>query len=408
LITLDDYAPIVGEEVIEELRLLARHVGHRSVRMVNSTAVGGGVAEMLQRIVPLLNDLGVHTRWDVIKGGEDFFTVTKSFHNALQGNPQRLDDQAFATYEQTVEMNASQMDLDDDLVVIHDPQPAALIRHFPKRRGRWVWRCHIDLSRPNPQVWDFLEPVVSQYDAAIFSHPVFARQLAVPQYRFLPAIDPLADKNRDIDEGFVDEVFAKFGVPRDKPIITQVSRFDPWKDPLGVIEAFRKARRSVDCRLLLVGDRAADDPEADVLVEQMRQAANGEPDIHIVYLRPSIPIEINAIQRGSTVVLQKSIREGFALTVAEALWKRRPVVAGAVGGIPSQVKHELTGMLVHSVDGASYCIRLLLSHPEMAKRLGDSGHDHIKAHFLITNLVKRYLLLMLVLDQPGKSHIMLG
>lgn len=406
--TLSDYAQIVGEEKIEELYLLARHIGGRSLRMVNSTAVGGGVAEMLQRTVPLMNELGIHTSWDVIKGGEDFFHVTKSFHNALQGNMAPLDKRAFKTYLDTVEMNASQMQLDDDVVVIHDPQPAALISHFPNRRGRWVWRCHIDLSNPNPQVWDFLKPTVSRYDAAIFSHPIFSRRLPIPQYRFYPAIDPLSDKNRDIDEQLVKDTFVKFGVPRDKPVITQVSRFDPWKDPIGVIEAFRKARRSINCRLLLVGDRAADDPEADVMVEKMHEAAEGDPDIHIVYLRPSIPIEINAIQRGSTIVLQKSIREGFALTVAEALWKRRPVIAGAVGGIPSQIKHTLTGMLVHSVDGASYYIRVLLSHPDMANRLGDHGHDHIREHFLITKLVKRYLLLMLVLDHPGKSHILLG
>jgi trehalose synthase len=294
------------------------------------------------------------------------------------------------------------------VVVIHDPQPAALVARFPHHRGRWVWRCHIDLSNPNPQVWDFLKPYVERYDAAIFSHPVFSRDLPIPQYRFYPAIDPLSDKNRDIGDDLVENVFRKFGVPRDKPVVTQVSRFDPWKDPLGVIEAFRKARRSADCRLLLVGDRAADDPEADVIVEKMHEAAKGDPDIHIVYLRPSIPIEINAIQRGSTIILQKSIREGFALTVAEALWKRRPVIGGAVGGIPSQIKHTLTGMLVHSVDGASYYIRVLLSNPEVARRLGENGYDHIREHFLITKLVRRYLLLMLVLDHPGQDHIQLG
>jgi trehalose synthase len=406
--TLADYASIVGEERIEELWLLSRYVGGRTLRMVNSTSVGGGVAEMLQRIVPFLNELGIAARWDVIKGGEDFFAVTKSFHNALQGNMERLADKSFATYAETVAANASQMDLDDDLVVIHDPQPAALIDHFPRRRGKWVWRCHVDLSNPNPQVWEFLRPLVNRYDAAIFSHPVFSRRLDIPQFRFFPAIDPLSDKNRDVDDETVRRTFEKFGVPLDKPVVTQVSRFDPWKDPLGVIQAFKKARRSVDCRLLLVGDKAADDPEADVMVEKMHEAASNDPDIHIVYLRPSIPIEINAIQRGSTLVLQKSLREGFALTVAEALWKKRPVIAGAVGGIPSQIKHALTGVLVHSVDGASYWIRVLLSNPPMAAQLGESGHDHIREHFLITKLVRRYLLLMIVLDNPGRSHILLA
>lgn len=406
--SLNEYASVVGAERIEELQLLANHVGKRSCRMVNSTAVGGGVAEMLQRIVPLMNELGVHTSWNVIKGGEDFFHVTKSFHNALQGNMAPLEKHSFETYLQTVEMNALQMDLDDDVVVIHDPQPAALINHFPNRKGRWVWRCHIDLSNPNPQVWDFLRPHVEQYDAAIFSHPLFSRELDIPQFRFYPAIDPLSDKNMDLDDDAVKETFVKFGVPRDKPVVTQVSRFDPWKDPIGVIGAYRKARRSVDFRLLLVGDRAADDPEADEMVEKMHEAAAGDDQIHIVYLRPSIPTDINAVQRGSTIVLQKSIREGFALTVAEALWKRRPVIAGAVGGIPSQIKHSLTGMLVHSVEGASYYIRVLLTNPDVAARMGENGHDHIREHFLITKLLKRYLLLMLVLDHPGQSHILLG
>lgn len=408
-LSLHDYEPIVGAETIEELYLLASYLKGRRLRMVNSTAVGGGVAEMLHRVVPLLRQLGIDARWDVIKGGDDFFHVTKSFHNCLQGEKRRLEKKHFDIYMETVETNANQIDFSqDDFVIIHDPQPAALISFFPKRKGKWVWRCHIDLSNPNMQVWEFLQPFIESYDAAIFSHPAFSRRLSIPQYRFYPAIDPLSDKNKPLEGKFIDSVFEKFGIPRDKPVVTQVSRFDPWKDPLGVISAFKKAKKYVDCRLLMVGDRASDDPEADIMVERIQQMAGTDPDIHVVYLRPSIPIEINAIQRGSTIIMQKSIKEGFALTVAEALWKSRPVIAGNAGGIPAQIRHNITGMLVNSVDGASYYIRVLLSNPEIARRVAQCGHQHIKEHFLITKLVKRYLLLMVVLENQCTNHILLG
>ncbi len=405
--SLADYREVVGRNVIEELYILASHVGNRSIKMINSTAVGGGVAEMLNRVVPLLNELGVSAKWEVIKGGDDFFDITKAFHNALQGKKGSFQEQVFTTYLSYNEMNCRVMDFDEDLIVVHDPQPAALIHWQKSRKNRWVWRCHIDMSHPNPQVWDFLRPFVEKYDGAIFSSPLFSPQLAIPQYRFHPAIDPLADKNRDLDEAYVDAVMQRYGIPRDKPIITQISRYDPWKDPVGVIQAFKMARKHVNCRLLLVGDKAADDPEAEEILAKVRETAGGDPEIHIIFLTTSIPTEINAFQRASDVVLQKSLREGFALTVSEALWKRRPVIGSAVGGIPAQIIHGYTGMLVHSVEGASLQIRRLLNQPELARKLGENGRKRVRDEFLITKILKRYLLLLLALDRPGQDMIFL-
>lgn len=404
--TLFDYREAVGPDIIEELTILASHVGNRSIKMVNSTAVGGGVAEMLRRVVPLLNEMGIQTAWDVIEGDEEFFEITKRFHNALQGQEDDFQKEVFEAYLANNEKN-NKTDFDEDLVVVHDPQPAALIHWHQKRKNRWVWRCHIDLSNPNPRLWEFLKPYIEKYDAVVFSSALFSPQLAIPQYRFYPAIDPLDDKNRDLEDVYVEEIFAKYEVPRDKPIVTQISRYDPWKDPVGVVRAFKMARKYVDCRLLLVGDKAADDPESEKILAEVREEAGNDPDIHILLFNPSTATEINAFQRGSDLILQKSIREGFALTVAEALWKRRAVIGGAAGGIPAQIIDGYTGLLVHSVEGAGLGIRRLLNHPDFARELGENGRQRVMDEFLITKSLKRYLLLLLGLDRPMGQTIFL-
>jgi trehalose synthase len=248
---------------------------------------------------------------------------------------------------------------------------------------------------------------VEKYDAAIFSSALFSPELSIPQYRFYPAIDPLADKNKELETSYVEDVFEKYGVPRDKPIVTQISRYDPWKDPVGVVRAFKMAKKYVDCRLLLVGDKAADDPESDKIIAEVKAEAGDDPDIHILLFSPSVATEINAFQRGSDIVLQKSLREGFALTVSEALWKSRPVIGGAVGGIPAQIIDGHTGLLVHSVEGASLAIRSLLNQQELARTLGFNGRQRVKDEFLITKNLKRYLLLLLALDRPGEGTIRL-
>jgi trehalose synthase len=396
-IPLDDYADLLGAGEIEELRALAKPLRGRSIEMINSTALGGGVAEILNRLVPLAEELELNIKWDVMTGGEDFFDVTKGFHNALHGAPYHATPRDFEIFLAYNERNRTTLPLDSEFIVIHDPQPAALIDARKPGANHWVWRCHIDLSHPNRVVWDFLEKFVSRYDGAMFSSPEFSRQLPIPQYLFYPAIDPLSEKNEELQADFIAEVLERYGIDPQRTILTQISRFDRLKDPVGVIRAYRIVKRYFDCQLVLAGGGAADDPEgAAVLKEVLREAGN-DPDIRILELPTWAPLEVNALQRASTVVIQKSLREGFGLTVSEALWKKKPVVASAVGGIPIQIIHKHTGLLAHSVEGTAYQIRFLLSHPEIAARLGEQGHQHVKENFLITQKLKRYLTLFLTL-----------
>ena len=401
---LDDYRAITGEAEIDELRYLARNLHAKTVKMVNSTAVGGGVAEMLNRLVPLLGELEVTTHWEVITGGNDFFEVTKAFHNALHGTPYELTRHAQEIFLMYNEQNRQRMQFTEDCIVIHDPQPAALIRAGDRHRARWIWRCHIDLSNPHPQVWGFLRPFIEQYDAAIFSSPSFARQLSIPQYLFYPCIDPLSEKNKPLEDGFVQKVCEEFGIDRSRPVVTQVSRFDRLKDPIGVVEAFKLAKKYVDCQLVLAGGGASDDPEGAIVLQEVKDAAANDPDIIILDLPPWCALEINALQRASTLIVQKSVREGFGLTVTEALWKGKPTIASAVGGIPNQIIHKLTGALVHSVEGCAYQIRYLLTHRDFAERLGKNGREHVKENFLITTNVRRWLLLLKILASDLSSQ----
>jgi trehalose synthase len=388
----------VGQAEVDEIRALAAKLSGKSVKTVNSTAVGGGVAEILNRLVPLLCDVGVSCRWEVMTGGDDFFEVTKAFHNALHGAPFDLPKQAFDIFLGYTEQNLSHFSFDADFVLIHDPQPAGFVKARNGRPPHWIWRCHIDVSNPNPVVWDFLLQFVRQYDASLFSSPNFTRGLPIPQYLFSPSIDPLSQKNQELEPEFIQNTLEKFSIDSKRPILTQISRFDRLKDPLGVIQAYKLVRKYRDCQLVLAGGGAVDDPEGGQVLSEVHAMAEGNPDIHILELPPWSALEINALQRASTIIIQKSIREGFGLTVAEALWKKKPVVASAVGGIPSQVIHKLTGMLAHSVEGTAYQIRFLLSNPSIAARLGQNGHEHVKENFLITSNLKQYLLLFLVLS----------
>ncbi len=395
---LDDYESIIGAAQVQALRFLAADLKGKTVKMVNSTAVGGGVAEMLNRLVPLLSELEVPTHWEVITGGNDFFEVTKAFHNALHGAEYEFTKNAQEIFLMYNEQNLQRMQFAEEVVVIHDPQPAALIRAKENTKAKWVWRCHIDLSNPNPSVWEFLRPFIEQYDAAIFSSQSFARQLPLPQYLFYPCIDPLSEKNKELEDSVIQKVCDEFGIDRSRPIVTQVSRFDRLKDPVGVIEAYKLAKKYVDCQLVLAGGGAKDDPEGSVVLQEVKEAAGSDPDIIILDLPPWCALEINAIQRASTLVVQKSLREGFGLTVTEALWKGKPTIAGAVGGIPNQIIHKLTGVLVHSVEGCAFQIRYLLTHPEFARRIGMNGREHVKENFLMTTNVKRWLLLFRILS----------
>lgn len=394
---IEEYIPIVGKPVIDDLRLLSEKLQGKAIQHINSTAVGGGVAEILNRMVPLLKELGVNARWDVIKGGEQFFEVTKKFHNALHGKQEDIGRRDYDVFLETNQRNADDLRLDADIVFVHDPQPIALIGN--KRGNKWIWRCHIDVSNPDHKVWKFIREYVMRYDATVFSSPSFTSKLPIRQFLIPPSIDPLSDKNRELPQDVIDAVLEKYSIPRDKPIITQISRFDRLKDPLGVIEAYKKVKKYADCRLILAGGTAADDPEGMMVLGEAKERAAKDPDIHILLL-PQNDAEVNALQRASTIILQKSLREGFGLTVAEALWKAKPVVASNVGGIPLQIKNKYSGMLCYSVDGAAFAIKQLLHNPTYAKRLGENGREHIRINFLLTRHIKDYLLLFLSLYHP--------
>jgi len=394
---IDDYVPVAGASEVEELKLLAARLEGKTIRNVNSTAVGGGVAEILTRMLPLLKDLGVDARWDVIKGNEQFFAITKNMHNALHGMdvPVTGDDLDF--FVDVNRQNAAEMDLASDILFIHDPQPIALVERKRDLGRKWVWRCHIDFTNPRPEVWDFLKGYIERYDAAVFSAPAFSRPLSVRQVLISPSIDPLSDKNRELSEEEIDRVCAKHGVDRGRPIVTQISRFDYLKDPVGVIRAYRIVKEHTDCQLVLAGGGATDDPEGLRVLDDVRREAEGDPDIFVLFLPPGSDVEINALQRASSVVLQKSLKEGFGLTVAEALWKAKPVIASAVGGIPLQIAHKYSGILTRSVEGTAFWIKQLLQEPGYAQRLGVNGKEHIWANYLITRHIRDYLLLFLSL-----------
>jgi len=391
---IDDYIPIVGESVVEDLRLIAGHLKGKRILNVNSTAVGGGVAEILSRMVPLLRGLGLDVHWDVIKGGEEFFEVTKKFHNALHGGRVDIGEKDFEIFMETSRSNLAEMEVSGDIVFIHDPQPIVLVQK--RTDNKWIWRCHIDLSDPKQKVWRFLKEFVVRYDAAVFSAPAFSRRLPIRQFLIAPSIDPLSDKNRELPQKLIDGVLGKYGIPKDKPIITQISRFDRLKDPLGVIAAYRLVKEHNDCRLLLAGGTASDDPEGQKVFEEVTEAAQGDPDIHILVMSQN-DLEINALQRASAVIIQKSLKEGFGLTVSEALWKAKPVVASNVGGIPLQIKDKYSGLLCYSPEGAAFAVKQLLSSPDYARKIGENGREHVRNNFLITRHLREYMLLFLSL-----------
>src|SRR4030042_4438404 len=345
---IDEYIPIVGSSVIDDLKLLGEKLKNKVIQHINSTPVGGGVAEILNRMVGLLRELGVDTRWDVIKGGEQFFGVTKKFHNALHGRAKEITQRDFEIFMETSQQNLENVNTYGDIVFVHDPQPIALIKK--KAANKWLWRCHVEVSNPNEKVWGFLMDFIVQYDSAVFSAPAFSRKLPIRQFLISPSIDPLSDKNKELPQETIDSVLRKYDIRKDKPVITQISRFDRLKDPIGVIEAYLRVKKYFDCQLILAGGTAEDDPEGLKVLEEVKEKAKNDKDIHILLL-PHNDIEVNALQRASDVIVQKSLKEGFGLTVAEALWKAKPVVASNVGGILLQIKPKYSGLLCHSIEG---------------------------------------------------------
>ncbi len=401
--SIEDYRDIADPGDIRAIETLAARLKGRRMLHVNSTAEGGGVAEILQRLIPLIQKLEIDVKWEVLKGTKPFFEVTKSLHNSLQGKGRHITKAMWDDYEAVNRANAEKMDLEADCVVIHDPQPAMFIDY--RKGGSWLWRCHIDISSPDSVTWYFLRNIVEKFDCAIFSVSNFAQSVPIPQFMMQPSIDPLAEKNIDMPEEEVRSVYERFNVPMDKPVLLQVSRFDPFKDPCGVIDAYRLVKKYHDCRLVLAGGTATDDPEGEVVLKEVQEKAAGDPDIHILMLPPFSDREINALQRGATIVLQKSTREGFGLVVAESLWKGKPVIGGDVGGIPLQIIDGYSGYLIHSIEGTAYRTRQLLENPELAKRMGEAGREHIRRNFLITRNLRNYLAIWTSMEHKGEKAI---
>ncbi len=385
------------------LQKLGERLKDRSFLHVNSTRAGGGVAEILQRMVPILVELGVTARWEILEGDEKFFDITKKMHNALQGNMEVITKEMWEYHFDVNRRNAERLDLGADAVLIHDPQPAPLIEF--RKDGRWVWRCHIDLSNPFKEVCDNIMRYCKKYDAAIFSVAKFARAMALDEFIIPPSIDPLSEKNRDLTQEEIEDTLTRLQIPTDRPIILQVSRFDRFKDPVGVIEAYKLVKKYNDCILILAGSPATDDPEGAVVLNEVKEHVASYPDIYPLLLPPFSDRDINALQRIATVVIQKSLKEGFGLTVSEAMWKGKPVIGGATGGIPLQITHGVTGFLVHSVEGAAFRIRQILNAPEMAQKMGELAREFVRNNFLITRQIRDYLSVWYAIENKGNSML---
>jgi trehalose synthase len=392
--SLDDYSEIVGDEVLSSIYRKARKLSGKHVLHINSTYQGGGVAEILGSVVVLMNDIGIDTGWRILHGTPDFFAITKKFHNALQGGPINLTEIKKSLYIRANEDFSVFTHIDHDCVIIHDPQPLPLIKYYAKKQP-WIWRCHVDLSAANSGIWDYLKKFILRYDVMVVSSKKYLREdLPVEQRMIHPAIDPLSPKNMDISDGIVSKYLKKFGIPTDKPLITQISRFDRWKDPEGVLQVFRLVRKKLDCRLVLCGSMAADDPEGWEIHERVeRKAREFIEDREVILITSENSILVNALQRASDVIIQKSTREGFGLTVSEALWKGTPVVTSNIGGIPLQVSDGENGFLVEARDNKGFADRIieLLEKPDLARNMGQKGKEMVRKNFLITRVVSDHL-----------------
>jgi trehalose synthase len=406
---LESYAAVAGGDVIRHLEQLSTSLRGKTLVHVNSTRVGGGVAEILEKLVPLARDLGIDARWEVITGDGEFYQCTKSLHNAIQGNPVDIPESQLNHFREVNEQNANQLRhiLEEaDFVFIHDPQPAALLHYCKARKGKWVWRCHIDASHPHRRAWRFIDQFVRGYDASIFSLPQFVQPMPHPSYIISPSIDPLSDKNIDLPQAELDAVGSHFGINPDAPMIAQISRFDRFKDPVGVIQSYKLAKCYVpNLQIVLAGGGATDDPEGEAVIDEVRLAAGNDPDIKILLLPPDAHRTINALQRLADIVLQKSTKEGFGLTVTEALWKGKPVIGGDTGGIRLQVINFHTGFLVNTPEGASLRIRYLLNQKQKREEMGSKGREFVRENFLLTRQLREHLTAMVALQHHANDRI---
>ena len=390
---LEDYREVAPKGTIELLLRLAERLQGRRFLHVGSSRYGGGSSEILNRLVPMMQDLGIDAAWEVIVGDPDFYATVHALGLAAGGEERMITEDMLASYGDAAAVNASKFSLEADLVMIHDLAPLPLVRHRPGR-GRWVWRCHTDLAGTQRRTWYLLRRDIDRYDAAVFSLPKFTQRLRIPMLIIHPSLDPLSQKNRDLSRREVRQVLDRLGVPQDKPILLQVAPYARAKDPMGVVRAYRLAKKYVDCRLVLAGGGAADNPEGSAVLAEARAAAARDPDIHPLVLPPDAALEINALQRAAAIVLQKPLQEDFGLGVAEAMWKGKPVIGSFAGGIPVQVIFEVTGYTVNSVEGAAFRIRQLLQNPDLMARLGGAAREYVRRNFLITRHLGDYLALL--------------
>jgi trehalose synthase len=395
--SLELYEPLIGTATMERIAAKADRVRTMRVAHISSTFYGGGVTELLTPLTLMMNAMGIETDWHLVQGTPGFFGCTKKLHNTLQGESVDFSDVEKTIYEEVVFENATRLHLDDcDAIVVHDPQPLPLITHFTDREVPWLWQCHVDLSSPYAPVWTYLRRFIHQYNAAIFSLPEYGQDLQVDQHFVTPAIDPFSAKNRELSDREIREFLGNYKIPTDRPLVTQISRFDRWKDPMGVIEAFRKAREQVECTLVLVGNNASDDPEGGKILETIENAA----DEDIIILAVDDPTLVNALQRSAAVVLQKSTREGFGLTVTEAMWKGAAVIGGDVGGIRHQIQDEWNGFLVSTPDQAAERVVQLLKDPGLREQIGSRAKESVRQNFLMSRLLEDWLDLLSKYERP--------
>jgi trehalose synthase len=391
--SVEDYRRVAPPGVVDIILKLSERVRGRRLLHLSAGRFGGGAAEILHTMVPMMTELGIDAAWEITGGDPAFYSTATALQAALRGAERVLTDEALDHFVEMNRINAKKLNLDADLVLAHDAQPATLVQDRVAT-GRWVWRCHFDCSRPQRRAWSFLRPFVNQYDAAIFSLPAFARRLGVPKYVIYPSIDPLSEKNRELSAREIAATLASLGVPQDKPLLVQVGAFNAADDPLGVVNAYRLVKKHYDVRLVLAGAAGAD-PESPTVLAELREAAQRDPDVLVRELPPDAHLQINALQRAATIVLQKSVRESFGLGAAEAMWKGKPVIGGFVGGLPHQIVYDVTGYTVHSVEGAAFRLRHLLNNRELIARMGAAGREHVRRSFLITRHLVDYMALLI-------------
>jgi trehalose synthase len=389
---LDEYRDVAPKGTIDFLYRLSESVAGRHFLHVNAVRYGGGMAEILRRLVPILNSLGVVARWEVLTGDQQFLDISRRLVHALQGREQELSEPMQQAYLKINRRNADALNLDADLVMIHDPQPAALVEH--RKGGKWIWRCHLDLAQPQRRAWSFVRRFVLRYDAAIFSLDGFAQRLPIPKFLIYPSIDPLSAKNRELPRAEVSQTLERLAIPRDKPILLQMAPFERLKDPMGALRAYRLVKQHHECRLVLAGGGVAHNAEGEAVVAEIKNAADGDPDVHVLQLPPEADLELNALHRAAAIVVHKPLREGFGMTVSEAMWKGKPVVGSAAGGIPAQIIDGVTGYVVRSEEGAAFRIRHLLNNPGLMQRMGGAGREHVRRNFLVTRHLSDYLTLL--------------